>query len=131
VPHYQFFIPSDSNTARNKAAIAEAFTEVHTRVTGAPAFYVNCTFVEVPPGSVFVGGKTTPHGRMEGTMRRGRTEEVKRRLIAELADAWSRVGEEPLDKIALFLHEIPGYHAMENGEILREASEDHLLVKED
>jgi phenylpyruvate tautomerase PptA (4-oxalocrotonate tautomerase family) len=131
MPHYQFIIPSDSNTAQHKAAIAAAFTEVHTRITEAPASYVNCSFVEVPPGSVFVGGKVTQHGRMVGIIRRGRTEEVKRQLLTELGEAWARVGHEPLDKLALFLHEIPGYQAMENGELLREASEDHLLVGRD
>ncbi len=129
MPHYQFIIPSDSNTARHKAAIASAFTEVHVRITGAPAKYVNCSFVEVPPDSVFVGGQVTRHGRMVGIIRRGRPEEVKRRLITELAQTWSALAGEPLDKIALFLHEIPGYQAMENGELLREASEDHLLVQ--
>jgi hypothetical protein len=65
---------------------------------------------------------------MVGIIRRGRTEEVKRQLLTELAHAWSTLAQEPLDKLALFLHEIPGYQAMENGELLREASEDHLLV---
>jgi phenylpyruvate tautomerase PptA (4-oxalocrotonate tautomerase family) len=128
MPHYQFFIQSQSNTALRKAAIAEAFTEVHTRITGAPASYVNCTFVEVEAGSIYVGGEVTEFGRMVGIIRRGRTEEVKRQLLTELAHAWSTLAQEPLDKLALFLHEIPGYQAMEYGEILREASEDHPLV---
>jgi len=128
MPHYQFIIPSDSNTTHHKEAIAVAFTEVHTRVTGAPADYVNCSFVEVAPSSLFVGGEIIRHGRMVGIIRGGRTEEVKRQLLTELAEAWSRVGHEPLGKIALFLHEIPGYQAMEGGQILGEASEDHLLV---
>ena len=128
MPHNPFFIQSQSNTALRKAAIAEAFTEVHTRITGAPASYVNCTFVEVEAGSIYVGGDVTEFGRMVGIIRRGRTEEVKRQLLTELAHAWSTLAQEPLDKLALFLHEIPGYQAMENGELLREASEDHLLV---
>ncbi|HEV8623476.1 MAG TPA: tautomerase family protein, partial [Acidimicrobiia bacterium] len=84
MPHYQFFIQSQSNTALRKAAIAEAFTEVHTRITGAPASYVNCTFVEVEAGSIYVGGEVTEFGRMVGIIRQGRTEEVKRQLLTEL-----------------------------------------------
>ncbi|MDV6271190.1 tautomerase family protein [Rhodococcus globerulus] len=128
MPHYQFFIQRESNSARRKTEIAQAFTEVHTRITGAPAGYVNCTFIELATDSIYVGGEPTPFGRMVGIIRQGRPEEIKRQLLTELAEAWSLIAQEPLDKLALFLHEIPGYQAMENGELLGEASEDHLLV---
>lgn len=130
MPHYQFIIEAGGESSRRKHEIAAAFTEIHTRITGAPVRYVNCSFIEVEPGSILVGGEQTPYGRMTGLIRRGRTEEVKRRLLTELAQAWSSLSGEPLDRIALFLHEIPGYQAMEDGELLREASEDHLLVSE-
>ena len=100
MPHYQFFIQSQSNTALRKAAIAEAFTEVHTRITGAPASYVNCTFVEVEAGSIYVGGDVTEFGRMVGIIRQGRTEEVKRQLLTELAHAWSTLAQDDQALIA-------------------------------
>jgi phenylpyruvate tautomerase PptA (4-oxalocrotonate tautomerase family) len=102
---------------------------VHTDVTGAPAHYVNCSFVEVPPESIFVAGDAVEHGRMVGIIRQGRSEEVKRRLLSGLAQAWSSVSGEPVDGIALFIHEVPGYQAMERGELLGEASEDRAAVE--
>ncbi len=124
MPFYQFTVPADSSSAKLKADIAAAVTEVHTSVTGAPASYVNVSFTEVPPGSIFVAGKAAPHGRMVGTIRAGRAPEIKRELITGLATAWSEVTGEPMEGFALFFQEIPGSSIMEDGRILPEASED-------
>ena len=126
MPFYQFTVPTDSTSAELKAGIAAAVTEVHTSVTGAPASYVNVSFTEVSPGSIFVAGKEVPHGRMVGIIRTGRTPEIKRELINRLAAAWSEVTGEPVEGFALFLQEVPGSAVMEEGRILPEASEDRL-----
>ncbi len=103
MPFYQFTVPMDSPSAKLKAEIAAAVTEVHTSVTGAPASYVNVSFSEVPPGSIFVADTPVPHGRMVGIIRTGRTPETKRELITGLAAAWSKVTGEPVEGFALFL----------------------------
>jgi phenylpyruvate tautomerase PptA (4-oxalocrotonate tautomerase family) len=124
VPFYQFTIPSDSPSAGLKTEIARAVTKVHTAVTGAPARYVNVSFVEVPPGSLFVGDEPVTQGRMVGIIRSGRTAEVQHELITGLADAWSAVTGEPRDGFALFLQEVPGSMVMEYGDVLPEAEFD-------
>jgi phenylpyruvate tautomerase PptA (4-oxalocrotonate tautomerase family) len=124
MPFYQFTVPSDSLSAKLKADIATAVTKVHTDVTGAPAHYVNVSFTEVPSGSIFVAGKVVPYGRMVGLIRSGRSPETKRKLITELAAAWSQVTGEPMEGFALFIVEQPGSSIMEDGKILPEASED-------
>ncbi len=124
MPFYQFTIPADGPSARRKAEIAAAFAKVHVEVTGAPARYVNCAFVEVPPGSLFVAEQPVEHGRMVGIIRAGRTEAVKRELITGLAQAWSDVTGEPVEGFALFLQEVPGHAVMEEGVILPEAADD-------
>jgi phenylpyruvate tautomerase PptA (4-oxalocrotonate tautomerase family) len=82
MPFYQFTVPADSATARKKAEVAAAVTAVHAEVTGAPSQHVNCSFVEVPPGSIFVAGTAVEAGRMVGLIRQGRSEEV--------SGSWSR-----------------------------------------
>ena len=124
MPFYQFTVPAGSPTARKKAEVAAVITAVHAEITGAPREYVNCSFVEVPPGSIFVGGSAVEGSRMVGIIRQGRTEEVKRKLLMALADAWASVTGEAVDDIALFVHEVPGYQVMEYGQLLPEASED-------
>jgi phenylpyruvate tautomerase PptA (4-oxalocrotonate tautomerase family) len=117
-------VPADSATAQKKAEVAAAVTTVHAEITGAPRDYVNCSFVEVPPGSIFVAGTAVESGRMVGIIRQGRSEDVKRKLITALAEAWVSVTGEAIDDIVLFLHEVPGYQVMEKGQLLPEASQD-------
>ncbi len=124
MPFYQFTVPADSPSATRKAEIAAAFTKVHTTVTGAPSRYVNCSFVEVPPGSLFVAEQPVEHGRMIGLIRSDRSEAVKRELLTGLANAWSEVTGEPIEGFALFLQEVPGHAVMEEGVILPEAAYD-------
>ena len=45
-------------------------------------------------------------------------------MFTALEDAWVSVTGEAIEDIALFLHEVPGYQVMENGQLLPEASED-------
>ena len=124
MPFYQFTVPAGSPTARKKAEVAAAVTAVHAQITRAPREYVNCSFVEVPPGSIFVGGSAVEGSRMVGIIRQGRTEDVKRKLMTALADAWVSVTGEPVEDIALFVHEVPGYQVMERGQLLPEAADD-------
>jgi len=124
VPFYQFTVPASSATARKKAEVAAAVTAAHAEITGAPREYVNCSFTEVPPGSIFAGGSAVEGGRMVGIIRQGRTEDVKRKLMTALADAWVSVTGEPIEDIALFVHEVPGYQVMERGQLLPEAADD-------
>ena len=95
MPFYQLTVPTDSPSAGRKADIAAAITRVHAEVTGAPAAFVNVSFVEVPPGSLFVAGEPVNRGRMVGTIRTGRSEETRRELITGLAQAWSGVTGSP------------------------------------
>ena len=124
MPYYQLTIQSDSPSEGRKADIAAAITRAYAEVTGAPAAYVNVSFTEVPPGSLFVGGEEVSQGRLVGIIRAGRSDETKRELIAGLAEAWAGVTGEPVDGFALFVVETPGANMMEEGEILPEASED-------
>ena len=124
MPFYQFTVPADSATARKKAEVAAAVTAVHAEVTGAPSQYVNWLVRGGAAGEHLRGRHRGRAGRMVGLIRQGRSEEVKRKLITALADAWVSVTGEAIEDIALFLHEIPGYQVMENGQLLPEASED-------
>jgi phenylpyruvate tautomerase PptA (4-oxalocrotonate tautomerase family) len=53
MPFYQFTVTAGSATARRKAEVAAAVTTAHAAMTGAPREYVNRSFAEVPPGSIF------------------------------------------------------------------------------
>jgi phenylpyruvate tautomerase PptA (4-oxalocrotonate tautomerase family) len=124
MPFYQFTVPAGNATLAHKPEIAAAMTKVHSEVTGAPGAYVHCSFNEVPPGSIFVGGEAVDSPRLVGLIRAGRSAEVRARLIHGLADAWCAITGDAKQDIAVFLHEVPGVNVLENGETLPEAGED-------
>jgi phenylpyruvate tautomerase PptA (4-oxalocrotonate tautomerase family) len=124
VPYYQFTAPTGSATLSHRADIAAAFTKVHCDVTGAPSAYVQCSFTEVAPGSIFAAGEPVTGPRMVGLIREGRSKEVRAQLLYGFADAWCGITGDAKDDVALFLVEIPGANVMEGGAILPEASED-------
>ena len=120
MPFYQFTVSADSVSAHKKVEIAKAMTDAHCRITGAPADFVSCSFVVVPADGLFLGGVPDRRTRMVGLIRR-RPEALKRQLLLELAQAWASATGEPIDKVIMFLVDIPGFQAFENGELLPEA----------
>jgi phenylpyruvate tautomerase PptA (4-oxalocrotonate tautomerase family) len=117
-------VPTGGATLRHRAEVAAAVTKVHTEVTGAPAAYVHCSFVEVAPGSVFVAGQPVEGPRMVGIIRAGRSVEVRARLIHGIADAWCAVTGDAKQDLAIFIQEVPGANVMEDGVILPEAADE-------
>lgn len=124
MPYYQFTVPTGGATLQHKAEVAAAVTKVHSEVTGAPGTYVHCSFVEVPPGSIFAAGEAVTGARMVGLIRDGRSVEVRGRLLHGIADAWCEITGDAKDSIAIFLQEIPGANVMEDGVILPEITDD-------
>jgi phenylpyruvate tautomerase PptA (4-oxalocrotonate tautomerase family) len=128
VPYYQFTVPTGGATLQHKAEVAAAMTRVHSDVTGAPARYVHRSFVEVPPGSIFVAGEPVSGSRMVGLIREGRSAEVRAKLIHGLADAWCEITGDTKESLAIFLHEIPGANILEDGVIVREITEEQGAI---
>ncbi|MCX6466912.1 MAG: tautomerase family protein [Pseudonocardiales bacterium] len=124
MPFYRFTVPTGGATLRHKAEVAAAVTKVHCEVTGAPARYVHCAFVEVAPDSIFVAGEPVSGPRMVGLLREGRSVEVRARLLHGFADAWSAITGDAKEDLAIFLHEVPGANVMEEGVILPEAADE-------
>jgi phenylpyruvate tautomerase PptA (4-oxalocrotonate tautomerase family) len=54
MPLHRLYVPPNLYSAEDKAAIAEAITEVYARL---PAFYVVVLFIDISKESYFVGGK--------------------------------------------------------------------------
>jgi phenylpyruvate tautomerase PptA (4-oxalocrotonate tautomerase family) len=128
VPFYQFTVPAGDPTLAHKAEVAAATTKVHSEVTGAPAAYVHCSFVEVPRGSIFVAGEAVNGPRMVGIIRSGRSAEVRARLIHGIADAWCQITGLAEKDVAIFIVEVPGANVLEDGRILPESHEDEGAI---
>jgi phenylpyruvate tautomerase PptA (4-oxalocrotonate tautomerase family) len=124
MPFYQFTVPSGGATLEKMREIARMVARVHSAVTGAPAAYVHCQFREVAVGCTFVGGDVSDGARLVGIICTGRTEAVKRELLTRLGEGWAELTGEPLESYGLWLHEVPGYQMLEDGQLLPEAWQD-------
>lgn len=122
MPFYQFTIVEGSLDAATKARVAKAITAAHVASTGAPGHLVTCSFVEVAADSFFEGGEPTTNVRMVGTIRR-RPDASKQALLLALSQAWSEATGQPVGDVVMFLVDIPGFQAFEQGALLSDAPE--------
>ena len=116
---------SDDRTAMNeREAIALAITECHCGHTGAPPEFVHVVFND------YLGHARGSVLRVVGSIRRGRTPEVKARLHADIVQRIADILSAPRERVQLTLQEVPAEWAMEGGEVLpTPGSEDDWMNK--
>jgi phenylpyruvate tautomerase PptA (4-oxalocrotonate tautomerase family) len=118
VPYYQCFPAPGLAGPSERALLAEEFTRIHVEVTGAPAAFVTVAFVDRPEGTIFTGGKPSANSIVSGFVRAGRDRETRRRLLAELSEAWHRVTGQDESSLVLGLIEVDPTSTMEAGLIM-------------
>jgi phenylpyruvate tautomerase PptA (4-oxalocrotonate tautomerase family) len=118
MPFYQCLVPAGSLSADHRSALAEAITEIHCDVTGAPRGFVNVLFVEYDPATYFTAGKPNKCSVIGASIRAGRDRETRARLLTELSQAWvSITGQDPRS-ILIALNDVDPTSIMEAGLIM-------------
>jgi phenylpyruvate tautomerase PptA (4-oxalocrotonate tautomerase family) len=103
-----------------RARIAKDVVRIHCDVTGAPPSFVHAFFSETPADEL-------PEGKVAfvlGSIRRGRTDEQKARIVSELADAVANVLDREADRVGVATVDVPSKWIMEGGELLPEPGEE-------
>ncbi|MDJ0920141.1 MAG: tautomerase family protein [Henriciella sp.] len=103
-----------------KPKIAADITRIHCDVTGAPAKFVHAFFVEeaaAPP----IDGNTAV---LFGSIRAGRTDAQKARIISEMRQSIHTHAGIELDEIAMLTTDVPAAWAFEGGDIMPEPGEE-------
>jgi phenylpyruvate tautomerase PptA (4-oxalocrotonate tautomerase family) len=118
MPFYQCLVPAGSLSADNRSALAEAITEIHCTVTGAPRGFVNVLFVEYDPAAYFTAGKPRNCSVINGNIRAGRDRETRARLLTELSRAWLSITGQSPRSLLIGLNEVDPTSVMEAGLIL-------------
>lgn len=107
-----------------KAGLAEDLTEIHCRVTDAPATFVHVFLFDdapMPP----LGDKTA---MVYGQIRHGRTDAQKAQICSEMAAAVAtRSGIAPAE-IHAFTTDTPASWVMEGGDVLPEPGEEEAWL---
>ncbi len=119
MPIYQCSSQKGLLTGDMKAKIATAITDAHVEATGAPRVFVHVFFNELPPGIAYSAGELdTKVTGITGSIRAGRTLEVKQKLIKQISAAWSAITGQPEKQLIAGLTEIDSDISMEYGLIL-------------
>ncbi|ORW13322.1 hypothetical protein AWC15_14550 [Mycobacterium lacus] len=98
--------------------MAEAITEIHCTVTGAPRGFVNVLFVEYDPAAYFTAGKPNTCSVINGNIRAGRDRETRARLLTELSQAWVSITGQDARSLLIGLNEVDPTSIMEAGLIM-------------
>ena len=116
MPAYQCASPMGMLTETMKSQVATAITDAHVAATGGPREFVHVFFTELPQGAAYSAGTPdTSVSMVTGTIRTGRSVEVKQRLIKSIAEAWTQITGQPLAHLVAAIAEIAPEVVMEYG----------------
>lgn len=115
------------------AALAEAITRTHATVTGAPAWFAQVVFHEVPAGHRFLAGRPLRDDLVfvSGTIRGGsRGAELKSRLATQLTAAVTRAAGCAAPAVWVYLVDLPPGQMVEFGRPLPDAGGEAQWLEE-
>ncbi|MBN3786027.1 tautomerase family protein [Burkholderia sp. Ac-20353] len=121
MPTYVVTAPHGRLTAQQKENMAADITRVHCDVTGAPAYFAQVIFNDVPRGDYFVGGRPlqgTEHVFLHGQIRAGRDNATKEKLLLGMMQAVADAAELESDCVQVYLVDVPARQIVEYGQIL-------------
>lgn len=107
---------------QQKSSIADAITKAHSEITGAPSYFAQVIFQEVPEGDHFIGGRALEHDQVfvYGRIRAGRSAVDRSTLIRRITDEVSNLAKLPTFSVWVYLLELPAAAMVEFGHVLPE-----------
>lgn len=128
MPLYLCSTPADDLTLDARQRIATAITDVHCKETGAPRKFVHVVFFEQQQAAVFdlLTPEAAPNGRCQlyGSIRSGRTDDVKRKLVTGMRRAAAEILSLNRDDVVMSTRDVDAKWVMEGGELLPEPGEE-------
>jgi phenylpyruvate tautomerase PptA (4-oxalocrotonate tautomerase family) len=118
MPIYQCYVPSGSLDADTRAELAEAITDIHCTITGAPRGFAHVVFIEYGPSAFFTAGQPNNISVIYGIIRAGRDRETKAQMLTQLAEAWTSITGQDVRSVVIGINDIDPTSAMEAGLIL-------------
>ena len=120
MPLYRCAVSQGLTTEQQRARIAKEIVRIHCDVTGAPPSFVHAFFSETPASELPAGKGAF----VLGSIRWGRTDEQKARIVSELTAAVSNVLGSDADAVGVATADVPSKWIMEGGELLPEPGEE-------
>jgi len=120
MPLYRCMVAPGLTSYDQRLAIAQDITRIHCDVTGAPPTFVHTFFAEDDAGELPGGTRAM----VFGSIRSGRTDEQKQRLVREMTEAVAAAAGIAADEVVLATVDVPARWVMEGGDLLPEPGEE-------
>ena len=119
-------------SATIKHAVAKTITAVHAEITGAPSYFAQVQFFDLPKENIFIGGNTLNHDHLFvfGHIREGRSAKDRKTLIQRLSHDVADVAALEPTAVWVYLHELPAQAMVEFGHILPQAGDEAVWSSE-
>ena len=131
MPTYTIKYSNFQLSQKQKNLIAKNITEIHSKVTGANAFFAQIIFEKNKKDSHFMGGKFVKDKEifLNGQIRAGRTSKVKYKLITKFREILVKNTKLKRDSIWIYLEELIPEQMVEYGEILPKSGKEKKWFK--
>ena len=125
---YSVYYAGLSLTTHQKFTLAKAITKIHADVTGAEAYFAQVIFKQLDQHDCFIGGVLLdePHIFLNGQIRIGRSEQMKKQLLVELEIAIQSTTKLAGHQIWAYIDEIVSGQMIEFGQILPAVGDDSV-----
>lgn len=125
MPFYTRICQADLLDATQKQNIAVGITDIHCELTGAPRHFVHVLFQSYAGEDGYSGGKRSQAAFIRGSIRWGRTQDVKEQLLRRLTNLWFELCPSTTKAdLLVSLAEVPGTNVMEGGFLLPHPKDD-------
>ena len=115
MPFYEIETAAGELDRPTKADIAAEITDIHCRLTGAPATFVNVMFREYANGDCFVARRPQRRSFILGRIRQGRPLETRQEMMREIRNMWVRITGQSEIHLLVGLSEVDPAMALEAG----------------
>lgn len=125
---YSIHYAGISLTTHQKFTLAQAITKIHADITGAEAYFAQVIFKELDLHDCFIGGVLLdePHIFLNGQIRMGRSEQMKKQLLVELEVAIQSTSKLAGHQIWAYIDEMVPGQMIEYGQILPLVGDEHV-----
>ena len=122
MPLYECITTAGTLSSEQRATIVDAITTAHVEETGAPLELVHVIFSELSAEHVFTGGNPSTSAFIRGSIRAGRSEQVRHTLMQRIYDSYLKVtGADPMGLLVMLI-DLPPTWGMEGGFVLPDIS---------
>jgi phenylpyruvate tautomerase PptA (4-oxalocrotonate tautomerase family) len=126
MPTYVCSVPEKSVDDRQKEAIAEAISRIHSEETGAPIFFAQIIIEEKKPDRFLGPLRASSQIWIRGDIRAGRTEAQRTRMMLRMMEEVSRITGVKDQDIWVYLCNLAPTDMLEYGHVLPKPGEETI-----